>query len=66
MITTIDGVRKYIGGKVWIIGYDSAKRQYVPKISSFVQFQAEEEATPQWHDRKLCEEQCDLLNKTVK
>jgi len=57
-ITTVDGIRKYTGSKVYVMYFNKATGKYEPRWYPFNQFTDQ----LQWHNRKLCQEQCDLLN----
>lgn len=62
MITTIDGWEYKKGRRVWIMWWSTTDNKWKPLNSPFDQYAKR----MQWHDKKLCTEQCRLMNQDNK
>lgn len=61
MITTVDGVVKKPGQRVWVVGFNIDTNQYQPSLSKIVS--QDRVIGDSWDELQLCQEMCDLMNQ---
>jgi hypothetical protein len=64
-VTTVDGVTKKEGQYVWITGMDDGEYKMIPRRERVSKFSVHSPML-QYSDKKLCEEQCRMMNEKPK